>query len=84
MCLANGIIFYTATKLQIFSIKNIDIIKIISISYVTLITSFILGAVFLHDKVGLTDIIGSLLVLGYNLYNAIYPEWVKFIDLNVK
>jgi len=72
-CITNGIIFYYAAFYYQYSFKNIDVIKVTTVTYLSIIQAFILGALFLHNTVGFTDIIGSLLVLSYNIYNAYYP-----------
>ena len=36
-------------------------------------TVFVLSAMFLGEKVFFTDVLGSLLILGYNVYNSLYP-----------
>jgi len=74
LCITNGFFFYTASKIGQISVKNIDLIKLTTVAYLSTIQAFFLGAIFLHDKVGLTDIIGSLLVLSYNIYNAYFPS----------
>jgi len=73
-CLVNGIVYYFACKLQNYSINGMNLIKLTFVNYLSIIQSFILVYVFFNDKIELTDIIGSLLLLFFNLYNAVYPE----------
>ena len=60
-------------KLLVLSNKNIDIVKLTSIGYVQIVLAFIFGVLFLNESVALTDIVGSLIIFGYNTYNAYYP-----------
>jgi len=60
-------------KLLVLSNKNIDIVKLTSIGYVQIVLAFIFGVLFLNESVALTDIIGSLIIFGYNIYNAYNP-----------
>ena len=71
--MTNSILFYIAIKIQQISLKNIDLIKVTTVAYLSTIQAFFLGVLFLHDIIGVTDIIGSLLVLSFNVYNAYYP-----------
>lgn len=73
MSFLNGILTYAGIKLLQMSFKNSQIIKLTSIAYIATIQGFFLGAIFLNEKVTLTDIIGSSFVLFYNLYNFYYP-----------
>lgn len=72
-CALNGVLWVLFTRLLIISLKGLDLSKTIAIGYLTVITVFILGAAFLEEKVYLTDIFGSLLILSFNVYNALYP-----------
>jgi len=47
--------------------------KLTSIGYVQIIIAFCLGAIFLNETVGVLDIIGSLIIFGYNIYNVYDP-----------
>lgn len=69
----NCLIWLLSTILTLVSFKGIDLIKTTAIGYINIITVFILGIVFLGEKIFLTDVIGSLLILGFNIYNTMYP-----------
>jgi len=56
-----------------WSYKNIDMGKLTSIGYIGIIISFILGAIFLNESFDFIDILGSLIIFSYNIYNAYYP-----------
>jgi len=73
MNISSGIIFYIWTTIFLYSIKNIEISKLTPISYISVIFSFFLGYLFLGEDFYLTDVLGSAIILGYNLYNVNYP-----------
>ena len=43
------------------------------ISYVNIVFIFILGLIFLGENIFITDILGSLLILGFQIYNIYVP-----------
>ena len=69
----NGAMWVLFTRLLILSLKGVDLNKTTAIGYITVVTVFILGAIFLGEKIHVTDVIGSLLILGFNVYNSMYP-----------
>ncbi len=69
----SAVFFFSWTFLYQLSIKHIDLSKTTTISYVCLIVSFVLGYFILHEGVFFTDIIGSLFIVAYNIYNVTYP-----------
>ena len=71
--IVNGLIIMLAQLLLQMSYENIEMGKLTPIGYSQMVVSFILGAVFLNQSVHLLDIIGSLIIFGYNVYNAYYP-----------
>lgn len=71
---SNSIMFYYAQYYMLLSIKYIEVSKTAAISYFSVIFSFFLGSIFLGDSILFTDILGSLIIFGYNLYNAIYKN----------
>jgi len=69
----NSIIWLVSTITMLMSYKGVDLIKTTALGYLGPVTVFILGALFLHQTVYPTDIIGSLIILGYNVYSTAYP-----------
>ena len=69
----NSSIFIIGVYCLQLSYKNIDMGKLTSIGYVQIIIAFCLGAIFLNETVGVLDIIGSLIIFGYNIYNVYDP-----------
>ena len=78
LLIVNSILFISAQKLLQMSYINIDMGKLTSVGYVQIVIAFILGALFLNESVALVDILGSLIIFGYNTYAAIYP--IKDLD----
>lgn len=72
-CALNGALWVLFTRLLILSLKGLDLSKTIVVGYLSVITVFILGALFLGERVYLTDIFGSLLIMSFNVYNAMNP-----------
>jgi drug/metabolite transporter (DMT)-like permease len=58
-------------------IKKVDLSKSAAINYTKIVFVFIFGGIFLGEKVFFTDIIGTLLILSYMLYNLFYPINIK-------
>ena len=71
--LINGIIFYYALFLNNVAYSKVDLISTAGVSYILTVESFILGSIFLNEPVYLLDILGTLLILSYNFYNAFKP-----------
>ena len=71
--MAGGFIYYAAIHLQNSGLQLIDVSKSTPIVYISTLTVFIEGVFFLGETVFFTDILGSLLILAFNLYNTYYP-----------
>lgn len=72
----NAVMYFFATYFNVISLKGVDLLKTTSLGYVQTIVGAFLGVIFLGEGVYFTDFLGSLIILGYNVYNAYYP--VKF------
>jgi drug/metabolite transporter (DMT)-like permease len=73
LCSFNGLLFYFATRFLTEGFKGIDLSKATPLAYLNTFTVFVLGVLILHEQLYLTDIIGSFIILFYNIYNTIYP-----------
>ena len=71
--LTNSPLFYLANYFSAMSLKYISINKFIPLIYLSILFVFILGFIFLGEKVYFTDIIGSILILGFQVYNIYVP-----------
>ena len=72
LCTVNALIILVATKLVQMSYKGIDMGKLTAIGYSQVVFAFIFGVLFLHESVLFTDVVGALVIFGYNLYDAYY------------
>jgi drug/metabolite transporter (DMT)-like permease len=71
--LTNGPVFYFANYYTSEALKFISINKLIPLNYLTIVFVFILGYVFLGEKVYFTDLLGSIIIIGFQLYNIYIP-----------
>ena len=65
----NGLIFYAGLYYYNLSIAIVDICKVCPLYYITNIVVYIMNFVFLGENIFLTDIIGSMIIMSYNVYN---------------
>ena len=69
----NSIIWIISTILMLLSFGGVDLIKTTALNYLNIVTVFFLGVLILGESVHFTDILGSLIILGYNIFNIAYP-----------
>jgi len=69
----NAILFLAATFLNIFSLRGVELNKTTALNYLTIVVSTFLSIIFLGESLFFTDVLGSLIILGYNIYNSLYP-----------
>ena len=72
-CFSNGIVFYFMNKANIEAMNNLAISKFLPLTYFGTVFIFILGWIILGERVYFTDILGSLLIIGFQIYNAWFP-----------
>ena len=72
-CFVNGIVFWLNNNLTVVALKNLAISKYLPITYLATVFIFFLGWIFLGEKVYFSDIIGTLMILGFQLYNIYFP-----------
>lgn len=70
---SGGIIFYISNYLLNKGYENLPISKTTPLAYISTLSAFILSVLFLGENLYVTDIIGSLLILVFNVYNAWVP-----------
>ena len=58
---------------MLLSFGGVDLIKTTALNYLNIVTVFFLGVLILGESVHFTDILGSLIILGYNIFNTAYP-----------
>ena len=72
-CFSNGLIFTFVNILCSEAMNNLAISKYLPLTYFATVFIFVLGWVVLGERVYFTDILGSLLIVGFQLYNAWFP-----------
>jgi uncharacterized membrane protein len=73
-CIISGVIYYISAVCAIIAIRGVCLNKTIPLNYIPLVMSTILGVVILGESVFYTDVIGTLLICGYNVYDIVYPD----------
>jgi drug/metabolite transporter (DMT)-like permease len=71
--LTNALVFYLANYFTAEALKYITINKLIPLNYLSIVFVFILGYFFLGENVYFTDILGSIIIIGFQLYNIYVP-----------
>ena len=72
-CFSNGLIFCLVNILCTEAMGNIAISKYLPLTYFATVFIFILGWIVLGERVYFTDIVGSLLIVGFQIYNSWFP-----------
>ena len=72
-CFSNGLIFCIVNMLCTEAMGNLAISKYLPLTYFATVFIFILGWIVLGERVYFTDIVGSLLIVGFQIYNAWFP-----------
>ncbi len=70
---SNGVIFYLASYYMAEALSIMAINKFIPMNYLRVVFIFIFGFIILGEHVFFTDIIGSALIIGFQVYNVCYP-----------
>ena len=73
LCLFHGLFFYLGNFFANEAYKRIQISKVIIFNYLQIVFVIILSLVFLKEPIFLTDCLGFGLIIGYLLYNTLYP-----------
>jgi uncharacterized membrane protein len=56
--------------------KGVDTNKTTPINYLSTDILIILGIIFLGEPLFILDVIGCMIIIGYNIYNSVYPiKW---------
>ena len=75
--ISNGLLFYIGNYYQSLALENISMSKFLPITYMNTVFIFILGYLLLNENVYITDIIGSLMIIGFQIYNVWVPVGVQ-------
>lgn len=71
--LSNGFVFYMGNYCNTMALNDMPLSKYIPMTYLLTVFTFILGFTILREPVFFTDIIGSLIILSFQLYNVWVP-----------
>jgi drug/metabolite transporter (DMT)-like permease len=72
----NSIIYALALYFLIIGVRGVDISKTTPINYLSTVILIILGIIFLGEPLFVLDVIGCSIIIGYNIYNSVYPiKW---------
>lgn len=71
--LSNGFVFYIANYYSTLALIDMPMSKFIPLTYLILVFVYLLGFTILREPVYFTDILGSLLILSFQLYNVWVP-----------
>lgn len=69
----NSVIFLFATFIIILALQGVDLNKTTPLNYNTIVVSTFFSCIFLGEPLYFTDVLGSLIILAYNVFNSLYP-----------
>ena len=70
---SNSVFFYSGNYLMSLALKYIAIMKFQPITYLCIVFTYILSFLLLGEPIFFTDIIGTVLIVGFQAYNLYYP-----------
>ena len=73
MCMCHAILFFSGFFFFNKGLQIIDLSKTSIIQYSKIVFVFILGTIFLGQKVFFSDIIGSSIIVGFMIYHVLNP-----------
>ena len=73
MCILHGFFFYLYYICYNRALQLAQVNKIVVITYLQIVFVFILGNIFLGEKIYGTDILGTILMMSYMIYNVLNP-----------
>ena len=82
--MSNGFLFYTANYFNILCLRYIAISKFQPITYLCIVFTFIISAIFLGEPVFFSDLIGTSIIIGFQYYNFVYPPGKKISEIPEK
>ena len=82
--MSNGFLFYTANYFNTLCLRYIAISKFQPITYLCIVFTFIISAIFLGEPVFFSDLIGALIIIGFQYYNFVYPPGKKISEIPEK
>ena len=71
--LSHSVVFYLGTLTTDWALKLMDASKFAPTIYINTLMVFCVSVLVFNESLYFTDIIGSLLIVSYHIYNALYP-----------
>jgi len=72
-CSFNGVLFYISIHYFNESMKHMPLAKFSPFLYLTTLTVFVCGVLLVGEPLFFTDVLGSLLILSFNVYDSCNP-----------
>jgi drug/metabolite transporter (DMT)-like permease len=69
----NSLIMYVGFLYNNKGMTLIDVSKAVPFGYMSIITVFVMGGLFLSEPIYVSDVIGSMLIMGFNIFNSMKP-----------
>ena len=73
LCISNGFLFYLANYCTSVCYKYLDISKYIPVTYLNIVFTFLISVFILGEPLFFTDLIGALLIIGFQFWNITNP-----------
>ena len=83
-CMSNGVLFYIANYFTSVCYKYIAISKFLPVTYLNIVFTFFLSITALNEPIFFTDIIGAVLIVGFQFLNITFPPGRKNLNNNDK
>ena len=81
-CMSNGVLFYVANYFTSVCYKYIAISKFLPVTYLNIVFTFFLSISALKEPIFFTDILGAVLIIGFQFLNLTFPPGRTNINNN--
>jgi drug/metabolite transporter (DMT)-like permease len=81
--ISNGIVFYLSNYFTSIAFKYIEISKLMPVTYLNVVIIFFLGSFLFNEKIYFSDLIGASMIIGFIVYNGMYPPKSKIVSKNI-
>lgn len=72
-CASNAVVFYVTNYYTAECLKHIPLSKYIPITYMGTVFTFMISSIILGEPIYFTDLLGSVLIVSFQIYNAWIP-----------
>ena len=84
MCILHGLFFYLYYICYNRALQLAQVNKIVIITYLQIVFVFLLSNIFLGESIYDTDILGTILMMSYMIYNVLNPIKIHTNTANQK